>query len=93
MNLETLFLVVILCYLAMIAYGVVGSRRRGTPGRTRLIATALMVLIPPLSLAYAVYSTDNAGVVAAWGKVTMAMLVSGIATAAFTEYVAKRVGA
>jgi hypothetical protein len=92
MTLETAFLMLILIYLVMIAYGVVGARRRGTPGKVRIALAALMVLIPPLAMLYALYSTGDAGLFAAWGKVTLAMLVSGVGTAIFTEYIARRVG-
>jgi len=92
MTLETAFLMLILIYLVMIAYGVVGARRRGTPGRTRLIAAALMVVIPPLAAFYALHSTGDPSLLAVWGRVIAAMLVSGIATGFFTEYVARRVG-
>ena len=92
MTLETAFLMLILIYLVMIAYGVVGARRRGTPGRIRLVAAALMVTIPPLAAFYALQSTGDSALVAVWGRVLVAMLVSGIATGFFTEYVARRVG-
>ena len=91
MTLETAFLMLVLIYLVMIAYGVVGARRRGTPGRLRALLAALMVLIPPLAAFYALYSTGDPALVAAWGRVILAMLASGIATAGFTEYVARRV--
>jgi hypothetical protein len=93
MTLETLFLVLIPLYLAMVAYGVVGARRRGTPGRVRVVGAALMVLIPPLAILAALYSTGDAFLIAGWGVVTLAMLASGIATAIVTEFVARRTGA
>jgi len=92
MTLETAFLMLILIYLVMIAYGVVGARRRKTPGRIRLIASALMVVIPPLAAFYALQSTGDPALVAVWGRVILAMLVSGIATGFFTEFVARRMG-
>jgi hypothetical protein len=93
MTIETLFLVLIPLYLVMIAYGIVGARRRGTSGRLRAVTAALMVLIPPLAILYALHSTGNAVLIADWRAATLGMLASGAATALFTEYVARRLGA
>jgi hypothetical protein len=93
MTIATLFLVLIPLYLVLIAYGVVGARRRGTPGRLRFVTAALMVLIPPLAILGALYSTGDAFLIAGWGVVTLAMLASGVATAAFAEFLARRIGA
>jgi hypothetical protein len=92
MTLETLFLVLIPLYLVVIAYGIVGARRRGTPGRLRAVTAALMVLIPPVAILYALCSTGDAFLISGWSAVTLAMLASGIATAIFTEFVARRIG-
>jgi EamA domain-containing membrane protein RarD len=92
MTIETLFIVLVPLYLVMIAYGVVGARRKGTPGRVRAAMAALIVLIPPLAVLYALWSTHDAFLIAGWGTVTIGMLASGIATAIFTEFIARRVG-
>jgi hypothetical protein len=92
MTIDILFVVLIPLYLVVIAYGVVGARRRGAPGRLRAATAALMVLIPPLAILYALYSTGDAFLIAGWGIVVLAMLGSGVATAIFTEFVARRVG-
>lgn len=90
MTLETLFLVLIPTYLALIAYGVVGSRRRKLPGRARAISAALMVLIPPIAIIGALYATGDAFLIAGWGVVALAMLASGIVTAIIAEAIARR---
>ena len=92
MTLETAFLMLILIYLVMIAYGVVGARRRRTPGRVRLVAAALMILIPPIAIFYALYSIGDGALLATWGRVVLAMLASGVMTGIFTEYMARRIG-
>lgn len=92
MTIETLFLVLVPLYLVLIAYGIVGARRRGTPGRVRAAMAGLIVLIPPLAILFALYSTGDAFLIAGWGVVTLAMLASGIATAFFTEFMARRLG-
>lgn len=92
MTLETLFLVLIPTYLALIAYGVVGARRRGLPSRVRLGTAVLTVLIPPAAILGALYATGDAFLIAGWGVVTLAMFGMGIATALLTEYIARRTG-
>jgi hypothetical protein len=87
---DTLFLVLIPTYLVLVAYGVVGGRRRNLPGRVRLISAALTVLIPPVAIIGALYATGDAFLIAGWDMVTLAMLASGIATAILTEFVARR---
>ena len=93
MTLETLFIVLIPLYLVVIAYSIVGSRRRGTPGRVRAISSAVIVLAPPVAILIALYSTGDAFLIAGWSAVALAMLASGAATAVFTEYMARRTGA
>ena len=90
MTLETLFLVLIPTYLVLVAYGVVGSRRRNLPRRARAISAALMVLIPPAAVIGALYATGDAFLIAGWGVVTLAMLASGIVTALLAGFIAER---
>lgn len=93
MTIETLFLMIVSIYLVLIAYGVVGARRRGLAGRARVTAGALMVLIPPIAILGALYATGDAFLTAGWGLVTVAMLLGGIAVAVAAELIARRVGA
>ena len=41
MTIETLFLVLVPTYLALVAYGQVGARRRALSGRMRIVTGAL----------------------------------------------------
>lgn len=91
MTIDTLFLVLIPTYLALIAYGVVAARRRRTSGRLRAITTSLIVLIPPTAILGALYSTGDAFLIAGWGVVTLALLAAGIVTALLTTVLARRI--
>jgi len=93
MTLETLFLLLVPTYLVLIAYGVVGSRRRRLSPRARLVAVALMLLIPLAAILAALYATGDAFVIAGWGFVTLVMFVFGIVTAFLADYIARRTGA
>ncbi len=93
MTLQTLYVVVVPLYLALIAYGQVGARKRGLSGRVRLIAGALRVILPPAALMLALWSTGDALLIANWGAVTAGMLVAGAIVAGVVEVVAPRVGA
>jgi hypothetical protein len=90
MTLDTLFLVLIPTYLVLVAYGIVGGRRRKLPGRTRLISAILTVLIPPAAIIGALFATGDAFLIAGWGLVTIAMFAVGILVAFLTEFIARR---
>ena len=42
----TIFLTIGSLYLVMVAYGVVGTRKRGLPGPMRITAAAVQVVLP-----------------------------------------------
>jgi hypothetical protein len=90
MTLPTLFAVLVPAYLALIAYGVVGARRRGLAGRARAVATVVMVLLLPLAVLAALGSIGDVALLAKWSAVTLAMLGFGIVTALLTEIIARR---
>ncbi len=90
MMIQNLFLLLVPTYLVLIAYGVVGARRRALPVRARLTSAALLVLIPPAAILATLYSTGDAFLIAGWGVVTLAMLASGIVAAALAWYIAGR---
>ena len=92
MTLGTLLLMLVTIYLVLIAYGVVGARRR-LAGRARLTAEALMVVLPPLLIAGALVAADEAGLVASWWRLFALMIVAGTVVAATAEQVARRVEA
>ena len=93
MTLATLFLVLVPTYLVLIAYGQVGSRRRGLARWPRFVAAALRVALPPLALFGALLATRDAYLIASWGGVTLAMLIAGAIAAGLVELIAPRVGA
>lgn len=93
MTIETLFLVLVPTYLVLIAYGQIGSRRRGLGLKPRLIAAAVRVGLPPLAVFGALLATRDAYLIASWGGVTLAMLVAGAIVVALVEWLAPRLGA
>lgn len=88
-----LFLIVVPAYLVLIAYGQLGSRRRKLGPRTRLVAGALRVALPPLALAGALASAGDPMLLRVWGLVVIAMAVIGAITALLVEAIAPKVGA
>ena len=93
MTLETLFLVLVPTYLVLIAYGQIGSRRRGLGPKPRFVAAAVRVTLPPLALFGALLATRDSYLIASWGGVTLAMLVAGAIVAGLVEVIAPRIGA
>ena len=92
MTIETLFVVLVPTWLALIAYGQIGSRRRGVGRRGRFVAAAFRVCVPPLAIFGALLATRDAFMIASWGGVTLAMLVAGAIVAGLVELIAPRVG-
>lgn len=90
MTLENLFLVLVPTYLALVAYGVVGARKRSLGSASRFLSIALLVLIPPVAILVALYSTGDAFLLAGWGVVMLAMLAGGIGTAALAWFISGR---
>ena len=93
MTLETLFLIVVPAYLAIVAYGQVGARWRGLAPKMRGVTGALRVIVPPVAMFVALLSTGDALLIAGWGVVTLGMSVAGAIVAGLVEVVAPRVGA
>lgn len=93
MTFETLFIVLIPTYLAIVAYGVVSRRRRGLSGMARLIAGSIAVLLVPAAILLALYATRDAFLIAGWGVVVIAMAGMGAMTACLAEFIARRTGA
>ena len=92
MTIETLFLIMVPTYLVLVAYGQVGSRKRGLALRTRALTAALRVVLPPAAIFLALLSTGEPRLVASWGMVTLAMLVAGVIVAGLVEWIAPRIG-
>ncbi len=92
MTLDNLFLVVVPLYLVLIAYGQVGSRKRGVPVRTRWIVAAIRILLVPGALYGALWSTGDPYYTAHWWPVILGMAAAGAIAAALVELVAPRAG-
>lgn len=93
MTLDTFFVLLIPTYLALIAYGQVGSRKRKLPPRMRAITAAIRVILPPVVLVGTLLWDGDAALVRAWVPVVIGMAVAGVIVAALVEFVAPKVGA
>jgi hypothetical protein len=93
MTLETLFLTIVLIYLVLIAYGIVGMRRRKMVGRPKLLTEILVVLVPPALIAGLLTVSGEGGLVLKWGLFLAAMPLAGAIVAVLTEQIARRTGA
>jgi hypothetical protein len=91
MTLDTLFLMIVLIYLVLIAYGIVGMRRRKMVGRPKLVTEILIVLVPPAMIAGMLTASGEGGVVLQWGLFLGAMPVAGAIVAVLAEQIARRV--
>ena len=90
MTIDSLLLTLVAAYLALVAYGVVGARRR-LSGRPKLVAEALMVVLPPVLIAGALAAAEEAALVAIWWRLFVLMAVTGAVVAVVAEQVARRV--
>lgn len=91
MNPTSIFLIVGSLYLAIIAYGVVRTRKKGLPRNVRLSAAAAQVLLPPVILFGALVTTGDAFLIGGWGVMLAMLLVAGALLAICTDIVARRV--
>ena len=90
MTLGTLLLLVLVTYLVLIAYGVVGTRRKFSGGALR-IARALLVLLVPAGLAAALAASGDGDLVREWWRFFVAMPILGIVTALLASRIARQV--
>ncbi|MES2497769.1 MAG: hypothetical protein V4618_16765 [Pseudomonadota bacterium] len=90
MNAPTIFLLIGAVYLAIIAYGVVRTRKQGLPPHIRFAAASAQVVLPPIVLAIVLLLTGNAAV-AGWSLMCILLLVAGALLALCTDLVARRV--
>jgi hypothetical protein len=91
MTLDTLFLLIVLIYLVLIAYGIVGMRKRKMVGRPKRVTEILIVLVPPGMIAGLLAVSGEGGLVLQWGLFLGAMPVAGAIVAVLTEQIARRV--
>ena len=91
MNLPTLFLTIVLIYLVLIAYAIVGMRRRRMVGGPKRMTAVLVVLVPPAMIAGLLAVSGEGGVVIQWGLFLGAMPIVGGIVAFLAEQIARRV--
>jgi len=90
MTLGPLLLTLLAAYLAAIAYGVVGARRKFSGTALRIVQAGL-VLILPLVLVGVLTASGDGAVVREWGKLFAAMPVLGVATVILADRIAAKV--
>ena len=87
MTLGTLLLLILTVYLVLIAYGVVGARRK-LSGRALAVTLALLVLLVPVVLAAALAASGEGALVREWWRLFALMPILGGGVA----YLAARIG-
>jgi len=92
MTLGSLLLTLLAAYLAVIAYGAVGARRKFA-GMSLRVVQAGLVLILPIIVVAALFASGDAAVVREWGKLFAAMPVLGVVTLVLADRIAARVDA
>lgn len=90
MTLGSLLLTLLAAYLAVIAYGVVGARRKYT-GMALRIVQACLVLILPVVLVGALIASGDGAVVREWGRLFAAMPILGLITVILADRIAAQV--
>jgi heme A synthase len=90
MTLGTLMLLVLIVYLALIAYGVVGSQRKLTGAALR-ITRALLVLLVPVMLAGALVASGEGDLVRQWWRFFALMPVLGVLVALLASRIGRHI--
>ena len=91
MTLANLFLVIVLTYLVLIAYGIAGMRKRKMVGRPWLVTAVLIVLIPPALIAGLLALSGAGGLVIDWAEFLGIMPVAGAVVAVATDQIVRRI--
>ena len=92
MTLGPLLLTLLAAYLAVIAYGAVGARRKFRGTALRVVQAGLVLILPVVVVAVLIASGDGA-VVREWGRLFAAMPVLGLVTLILADRIAARAGA
>jgi len=92
MTLGPLLLTLLAAYLAVVAYGAVGARRKFAGAPLRVVQACLVLILPVILVAAMLASGDDA-VVREWGKLFAGMPVLGLATLVLADRIAARVDA
>ena len=90
MTLGPLFLTIVTVYLVLIAYGVVGARRR-LRGGSLIVTQLLLVLLPVVLLVGALIAAGEGALVAQWARLLLAMPIAGGIVAVAAERIARRI--
>jgi hypothetical protein len=91
MNPITLFVLIGSLYLVVVAYGVVGTRKRGLAAPMRITAAAIQVVLPPVILLLVMSFEPRLFPMAAWAPVLAMLMLAGALLAICTDIVARRV--
>lgn len=91
MTLGTLLLVILITYLVLIAYGVVGAQRK-LSGRALRITLVLLVLLVPAALAGMLVASGEGDLVRQWWRFFVLMPLLGIVVAFLTSRIGRRIG-
>ena len=83
-------LMILIIYLVLIAYGVVGARRKISGGALRITRALLVVLVPVL-LAGGLWASGEGDLVRQWWRLFVLMPVLGIAVAFLASRIARNV--
>ncbi|RYD39178.1 MAG: hypothetical protein EOP83_37200, partial [Verrucomicrobiaceae bacterium] len=85
------FLVIGSLYLVIVAYGVVGTRKRGLPIPMRITGAAVQVVLPPVILLGVMSLEPKLFPLASWTPVIGMLMLAGALLAICTDIVARRV--
>ena len=90
MTLGSLLLTLLAAYLAAIAYGVVGARRKFTGTALRIVEAGLVLILPVVLVGTLLAGGDGA-LVREWAKLFAAMPVLGVVTVILADRIAAQV--
>lgn len=90
MTLGPLLLTLLAAYLAVIAYGAVGARRKFSGIALRIVQACLILILPAVLVGVLLATGDNA-VVREWGRLFAAMPLLGLVALLLANRIAARV--
>ena len=91
MNPIAIFLTIGSLYLVVVAYGVIGTRKRRLPTPTRITAAAVQIVLPPVILMGVMALEPQLFPLASWAPVLAMLMLAGGLLAICTDIVARRV--
>lgn len=90
MTLGPLLLTLLAAYLAVVAYGAVGARRKFAGAPLRVVQACLVLIVPGVLVA-ALFASGDGALVRDWGTMFAAMPVLGVVTLILADRIAARV--